>query len=175
MNAISNKRVEVVLDPSFLFNFMDKAVRPKEKCYILVYGVFSQQMIERILSYAHFTGKKTISISYGRPWCDLDLDTLSPFQWLGYFANCDCVITTMYHGMIYAILNQKEFCMFRTPYRKNKLGDLPQALGISNRILDEDVSIEDVFKEKIDYSKVNPQVQKFRCRSERFLLEALQS
>ena len=175
MRAISNKPVQIVLDPTFLVDLKPEAITPHERGFILIYGFFSEKMIHHILEYARFVGKKTVSVGYNQPWCDVSLDTLSPFQWLGYFANCDCVITMMYHGMIFSVLNQKDFCMFSTPYRKHKIGNLISDLGLSKRIVDEDGSIKDVFAEEIDYSKVNTRIETRRRQSEKFLLGALQS
>jgi len=175
MRAISDKPVQIVLDPTFLVDFKSEAILPCDKGFILVYGAFNRNMVHRILEYARFVGKKTVSVGYRLPWCDISLDTLSPLQWLGYFANCDCVITTMFHGLIYSLLNEKEFCMFRTPYRGNKLGNLPSDLGLSNYVVDENASLKDVFARQIDYSKVNPTIETRRRQSEKFLLEALQA
>jgi len=175
MRAISDKSVRVVLDPTFLVDLRSEAVLPREKGFILVYGAFSSEMARKIVEYARFVGRKTISVGYRLPWCDVSLDNLSPFQWLGYFATADCIITTMFHGMIYSILNQKEFCMFITPYRQNKLGGFPSDIKLSDRVVDEDVSLKDVFSRKIDYSQVNSILQTKRGESAKFLLEALQA
>lgn len=173
MSAISKKTVQIVLDPTFLVDLRPEAVTPNERGFILVYGAFSEKMIHQILEYARFVGKKTVSAGYSLPWCDIHLGTLSPFQWLGYFANCDCVITTMYHGMIFAVLNQKEFCMFSTPYRKHKGGNLLSDLGLSNRVIDENASIKGVLAKEVDYSTVNALIETQRRQSEEFLLAAL--
>ena len=133
----------------------------------------SEKMARQVTEYARSAGKKTISVGYHRPWCDISLPALNPFQWLGYFVNCDCVITTMYHGMIFAALNRKEFCMFSTAYRKHKIGNLLSDIGLSHRFLDESEPISEVFNEKIDYSKVNPLIESKRHESEEFLLDAL--
>jgi polysaccharide pyruvyl transferase WcaK-like protein len=175
MRAISDKPIQIVLDPAFLVDLRSEAVLPGDKGFILVYGAFNRNMVHRILEYARFVGKKTVSAGYRLPWCDISLDTLGPFQWLGYFTNCDCVITTMFHGLIYSILNEKEFCMFSTPYRENKLGNLPSDLGLSDFVVDENTSLKDVFARQLDYSKVNPTIEAKRRQSEKFLLEALQT
>ena len=175
MRLIDNRSVQIVLDPTFLVDLRPEAVLPDEKGFVLVYGAFSKKMVHQVLEYASFAGKKTISVGYRLPWCDISMDTLSPFQWLGYFTNCDCVITTMFHGLIYSLLNEKHFCMFSTAYRANKLGNLPSDLGLSNYILDENASLKDVLARPIDYSKVNPTIGTKRRQSEKFLLEALKS
>lgn len=175
MRAISRKPVQVTLDPCFLVDLKAEAITPHERGFILIYGLFSKTMIDQVLEYARSVGKKTVSVSYNRPWCDICLDTLSPFQWLGYFAACDRVITTMFHGMIFSLLNQKGFCMFSTPYRQNKVGSFLSDLGLSNRFVDEGGSIKDAFAEEIDYSQVNARIETKRRQSKEFLLKALQS
>ena len=175
MRAIRKKPVQITLDPCFLVDLEPEAITPNERGFILIYGAFSKKMVWQILEYARFVGKKTISAGYNLSWCDISLDTLSPFQWLGYFANCDCVITTMFHGMTFSLLNQREFCMFSTPYRKNKVGNFLSDLGLSNRFVDENESIKDAFAGEIDYSKINARIETKRCQSEEFLLGALQS
>ena len=175
IRAISKKPVQIALDPCFLVDLKPEAITLHDAGFILIYGFFDKTMIRQVLEYARSVGKKTVSAGYNLPWCDTSLDTLSPFQWLGYFAACDRVITTMYHGMIFSLLNQKEFCMFSTPYRKNKVGNFLSDLGLSNRFVDENESIKDAFVGEIDYSGVNARIEKKRRQSEDFLLSALQS
>jgi hypothetical protein len=176
MSSISNRPVEVVLDPTVLVDLRSEAILPEEEDFILIYGYFfSPQMISAILDYVHSTGRKTISVGYRLPWCDLSLDALSPFQWLGYFATCDCVITTMFHGMIYSILNHKDFCMLETSYRRNKVGNLLYELDIPGRMINENESIKDVFTDRIDFLKVDKLLEKKRVCSKEFLLKALKS
>lgn len=175
MRAITKKPVQITLDPCFLVDLKPEAIMPHDAGFILIYGFFNKTMIHQVLEYTRSVGKKTVSVGYNRPWCDTSLDTLDPFQWLGYFATCDRVITTMFHGMTFSILNQKEFCMFSTPYRKNKVGNFLSDLGLSDRFVDENEPIKDAFAEGIDYSRVNARIETRRCQSEEFLLSALQS
>ena len=175
MAAITKNPVQTVLDPTFLIDLGVEATTPRHRGFILVYGFFTKRMKQQVLDYARSLGKITVAIGYAVPWCDSSLATLSPFEWLGYFKNCDSVITTMYHGMIYAILNEKEFCMFSTPYRENKVGNFLTDLSLSDRFLGKDEPIESAFAQKIDYSKVNAQIEAHRRESESFLLGALQS
>lgn len=175
MRAITKKPVQITLDPCFLVDLKPEAITPHNAGFILIYGFFNKTMIHQVLEYACSVGKKTVSVGYNLPWCDIRLDMLNPFQWLGYFAACDCVITTMFHGMIFSLLNQKEFCMFSTPYRQNKVGNFLSDLGLSNRFVDKDGSIKGAFAEEIDYSQVNARIETKRRQSKEFLLKALQS
>lgn len=175
MRTISDKPVQVVLDPMLLFDLKPQAITPREHGFILVYGFFTAKMKSQVLEYARSMGKKTISVSYFNPWCDVSLDTLSPFEWLGYFSACDCVITTMYHGMVAALLNEKIFCMFITPYRENKLGNFPSKIGLSRCFVDENGSVADALAMDIDYPEVTRLINTWRHESAEFLLRALRS
>jgi polysaccharide pyruvyl transferase WcaK-like protein len=175
IRAIGRKPVHVVLDPCFLVDLRPEAIAPTEREFILVYGHFSKTMADQIVKYARLMGRKTVSVGYRYPWCDVNLDTLSPFAWLGYFLACDCVITTMFHGTVFSLLSQKDFCVFSTPYRTNKIGNLLSEVGLPNRFVGEDAFIKDTFAEKIDYPAVNARIEAKRRQSEEFLLGALQS
>ena len=175
VRSISNKPANIVLDPTYLVDLKSKAILPEDENFILVYGFFNEQMALKIAEYANSLKKRTISIGYDHKWCDVSLGRLGPFEWLGYFIKSDRVITTMYHGMIFSLLNSKEFCMFSTVYRKNKVGTFLKDINLSDRIIDENGSLHDVFKNEIDYSVVNPDINMLRGRSVDNLLNALKN
>ena len=153
---------------------MPQAVRSKEEDYILVYGGFDNSMVSQIVEYKKLIGKKLISVGYRNPWSDVNFITLNPFEWLGYFANASCIITSMYHGMIFSILNQKEFVMFNTPYRTNKIGNLMTELGVSNRLISRDDTLKEaMLKAPIAYPQVIQRIQPKRESSINFLKRAL--
>ena len=175
MRGISRKPVQIVMDPTFLVDIQMESIRPRERGFILVYGFFDAAMMRQVREYARYVGKRTLSAGYQCAGCDISLDTLSPFEWLGYFATCDCVITTMFHGMVFSLLNQKEFCMFSTPYRKKKVGTFLSDLELSNRFVNSGGAITEAFAEPIDYLRVSARLAIWRRESEKFLLGALQS
>lgn len=173
MEDISGKSVPVVLDPTFLADLSEQAVLPDDKGYILVYGFFSQPMIDSIRRYADQSGKRTVAVGYRQEWCDENRDMISPFEWLGYFRNCDCVVTTMFHGMIYSILNRKRFCMYVTDYRRNKLGTLLEDTGLASRAVDEKANLGSILEAEADYAKAFVVIDEKRQYSKQYLNEAL--
>jgi polysaccharide pyruvyl transferase WcaK-like protein len=173
MEGITGRPVPVVLDPTFLVDLSDQAVLPDDDGYILVYGFFTQPMIDSIRRYADQSGKRTVAVGYRQDWCDESRDVISPFEWLGYFRNCDCVVTTMFHGMIYSILNQKRFCMYVTDYRRNKLGTLLKDIGFDSRAVDETANLEGVLEAACDYDKAMAVIDEKRAYSKQFLNRAL--
>ena len=164
---------EKVLDPAFLTDFRSEASAVKERDFILVYGFFSEEMRRKIRAYAARNNKRTVGVGYYLPWCDVSYDTLSPSQWLGFFAASDAVITTMFHGMIFSLLNRKEFFMFSTPERVCKVGRFLADLGLAHRMGDHASDVEGAFATPISYDRVFDLIDVKRQRSERFLLASL--
>ncbi len=173
MSQIGIEDAIKVLDPTFLVELSKRAIIPKERDFVLIYGFFSDEMICHIKEYVRFIGKKTIAVSYPCKWCDKSLETLGPFEWLGYFAICDRVITTMYHGALFSIQNSKEFCMYSTPYRENKVGGLFDELGIKDRFVNDSASLIDVFNHPLDYKFIKTRVEARVNESGEFLLATL--
>lgn len=164
-----------VVDPTFLYDFSSRAVMPEEKDYILVYGAFTNTMIDAVKQYSKSEGKKIVSVGYPCKWADVSYDTLDPFQWLGYFLGSDKIVTTMYHGLLFSIHSNKEFCLFSTPYRKNKVGSLLERLGIENRFVEENVDLKKVFAEPLNYQLINSNRDKLVDASKAYLKGSLLS
>lgn len=163
-----------VLDPVFLADFAADAIHPRERDYLLVYGyAFSEEMKREILNYAAEKGLRTLSAGYRHDWCDKSLDMLGPFEWLGYLLDSTCVVTTMFHGFLLSLINNKNFCMFTTPYRANKLGTLPTELGVGHRVVGEGESVSSAFMTPIDFEHVNALTAPRREASINYLLNAL--
>lgn len=173
INKILNRKVPITLDPTFLVDLSSEAISTSDSNYILVYGFFNKQMVRQITKYARSVGKNTVSIGYRRDWCDYSFDTISPFQWLGFFKNCECVITTMFHGMIFSILNKKKFCMIKSPYRIYKVGNFLNELGLSKNFIDDNGQICASLKRNVDYNKVHAIIDEKRFISRNYLIEAL--
>lgn len=174
MRGITGKPAPVVLDPTFLTDLSDQAVRPDGEGYILVYGFFEPSMVRSIREHARRTGKRTVSLGYRLEWCDEIRDAVTPFEWLGYFQNCDCVVTTMFHGMIFSILNRKRFCMFVTDYRRNKIGTLLEDTGLARLAVAGDGDLRDALEAAVDYDEAFRVIDEKRSFSRRYLREALE-
>ncbi|MFV0347369.1 MAG: polysaccharide pyruvyl transferase family protein [Halodesulfovibrio sp.] len=173
VQGITGTAAPIVLDPTFLTDLSAQAVLPEEKDYILVYGFFSPPMVESIRAYARKAGKKTVALGYYREWCDVNRDIITPFEWLGYFMQSDCVVTTMFHGMIYSILNRKPFCMFMTDYRRNKVGTLLDDAGLAHAIAVQHDDPAAVLNGHFDYAAAYASIDAKRAFSRNYLAQAL--
>lgn len=171
---ITGRPAPVVLDPTFLTDLSAEAVLPEDQDFILVYGFFTPAMITGIQTHAARTGLKTLAVGYRQPWCDESRDIVTPFEWLGYFQKCSCVVTTMFHGMIYSILNGKPFCLYVTDYRRNKLGNFLIDTGLAHLAVEETADLAGVFQAEVDYERVHAKLEEKRHFSKQYLQEALE-
>ena len=84
------------------------------------------------------------------------------------------VITTLFHGTVFSIKYNKEFCVILEPYRVNKIKDMLYELNLDNRIVnDNDKDFDKIFTNKIDYEFVNKNLEAMLIDSRNYIAEAL--
>lgn len=171
---IPEKSAIKVLDPTFLHNFDGEEVECRYKNFILLYTAgMSETDAKKIYDYAKGEGKKLIAIGYYNKFCDLNIINIDPFEWLGYFKAADKIITTMFHGTVFSIKYNKQFCVISDPYRTNKLKDLLLELNLDNRVLKPNMSIKEIFTNEINYRIINEKLEGKIRNSKKFLADAL--
>lgn len=177
----SKKDAQVVLDPTFLVDYNDGFLSDVDyRDYILLYLTgMSEEEVFRLKKIAKKLNKKLISIGYFYKACDINIVNLSPFEWINYFKKADYIITSSYHGTIFSIKNQKEFCSIITKAKSNKITHLLKMLKIENRLIEKDSNMEEQIEilfdngTSIDYSKLNDQLNNKINESEFFLKEVI--
>lgn len=174
VEKIGRKDAALVVDPVFLIDIPINNVNFYEKDFILVYATgLPLELQEEVRSYAKKTGKKLISVGYFNPCCDGNIVAIDPFTWLDYFQKASCVITSMFHGTMISIKYEKQFCTLVDPYRTNKFKPIMEKLGLTNRIKGKGMSLEKIFENNIDYSRVNESLNPFIEESKNYLDQAL--
>ena len=97
---------------------------------------------------------------------------LSPFEWAELFRRAEYVFTGTFHGVVFSILNKKNFRVWASiDSRVKKIAVLLRQFGIANRDLTSDVRIRDDVK--IDYDAVYRTVDRLRAESSDYLLRAV--
>ncbi len=97
-------------------------------------------------------------------------------EWIQRIGGASFVVTDSFHGVAFSVLYKRQFMVTRNHNgRDSRFEDLLCELGLENRIFDsiEEMSLTDVWKEQIDYSKVTPKLEKLRESSWNFLKNAL--
>lgn len=195
VNNISRNKAELVCDPTILLTKEDwekigtKNRLIKEKyilCYFLGNNLEHRKFAERL---REKTGCKIVSLNhadeyvkYSDVFCDYSPFDIGPREWINLMKNAEYICTDSFHGTVFSILFNKIFFDFRRHSNKNKnntnsrIDSLLDVAGISNeRILNGNEEIEDVLKYEIDYMSVNKNMKKFREKSQKWLLDAIEN
>lgn len=155
IESFSEKKAELVLDPTLLVDSFEKYIKypdKNEKDYIVIYGYkFTEEEKNKILKFANENNKKIYSLGFRKDWCEnLDIDI---FEFLGYMKNADYCITNTFHGLLFSMILEKEFVIF--PRDNVKVIDVMERFQIEDRngMISED--LKDIFASVVDYQKIN--------------------
>ena len=166
-----NINAEIVLDPIFLidneFNlFLEEKNRIVSENYCLIYGqFFSKNEINIIINICKIKKLKLVSIGYYNNWVDLNLTEIDPSDFLNIFKYADNIFTSMFHGVLFSVKYNKPFWFTNDPYRKNKLDYFIDTMKIKDRMISQNISIDD----KIDYISINIELEKQKKMSKKFI------
>ena len=175
-----NQSAQIVLDPTFLIEFEEFQSVPKHpKEYLLLYTVkdFSREQEKRIKSWINSISElknlPIISLGKASNIAHINLVSVDPVQWLGYFRNASYIITNSYHGTIFSLKFKRSFTVF-TARDNVKIKDLLKTLGLENRIIEE--KEYDVYPQQsmnIDYDLVCKILQEEITKSKNYLFNAI--
>lgn len=95
--------------------------------------------------------------------------------WLESIMNAEKVIIDSFHGMVFAIIFNKQFVVLGNEKRgMARFQSLLSALGISERLVNSNISPQSsLFEKVIDYEAVNERLVQLRHESSAILLESL--
>ena len=96
-------------------------------------------------------------------------------KWLLLLKNCDYLITDSYHGVIFAIIFEKDFvCIPKSEISATRYNDLFKDLSITPTIIKNKEEIINILNLSIiDYSAVNIKLIQLINKSRKFLLDSL--
>ena len=165
--------VEVVLDPIFLHDFNgEMESRQPEKNYIMVYTIGLDAAVQcKLKEYAARNGKKLISVGYLNSFCDSNVIGIGPFEFLNYLINADEIVTSMFHGVLFSIKFNKQFCIVIDPYRINKLSAVTKMFKIEDRIFND--NFDDIFNKRIDSGFIQDVIEREKMKSKEFIINSV--
>lgn len=173
LSKISDKKVDVCLDPTLLLSEEDwKKYLKKPKYnsdYIFSYFVgvtknnylvldkLSSKLQKKVLSYSE-NPKESNKLDC----CYTD----DPFQFITNIYNSSVVFTSSFHATVFSIIFNKEFYCMIPKNKGNRIINLLNKLGLNSRMINEVSDLEKIdFNKKIDYSKVNSILESERKKS----------
>ena len=193
VKELSNKTAKLVCDPTLLLTKKewDEFATPKRiikdkyiLCYFLGKNVDHRKFAERLRKE---TGYKIVSLNhadeyvkYSDVYADIIPYDIGPKEWINLIKNAEYVCTDSFHGTLFSLLFNKMFFDFRRHSAKNKnstnsrIDSLLKIAGVSNeRILTGNEDIKKVINYKINFKKVNKNIEKFRITSIKWLLDSI--
>lgn len=177
VKQISDRDAQIVLDPTFLWDFNTdlNIIKPKIKGdYVIVYGSsFSQELIDGARAYCQKNNLKLVclnSLHDKFDWCDITINQneLDPFEWAGYFKYADAVMTCTFHGLIFGLIFNKRLAFHPTAFIMHKAASIIEAFGL-NDVLINFTSFEEKVEWEWDYSVINRKIEEAKAVSLEFL------
>lgn len=177
ITEIRNETITRVVDPTFLFKSPVFPVQIVEKPYMLFYycdGLPDEEK-DKIIQFA---SANNLCV-YGAGECDTSYTditvNITPFQWVWMFQNAKYVITGTFHGVVFSMLNHRQFACFVTnPSRKKKISSLLEEFQLTNRQCQGLASdILTTLQAEIDYNTVELFFELRRKESRKFLIDSI--
>ena len=141
IKEVFNRECEKVLDPTFLWDFENDsniATPNIEEDYVLVYGTFfTDDMILNVKRFCENKNLKIIclnSLDDKNDWSDVQInqESLTPFEWVGYFKKAKYIMTCTFHGLMFGIIFKKPIIFNQTDFILAKSDFLIKYLELSD-------------------------------------------
>lgn len=167
---------DIVLDPTFLYDFSSITDESKDMKYILVYSFDSlDEYSENIVSYAKEHSMNIICAGRHCDWANKSYESIGIRKWLGLFKNASLVITDSFHGTVFALKNKKRFVLMGREDKINKINDLMSECGLTIAYYQTTMSISDYLNEPFSYDEINKRIEIKRKASLEYIKTALES
>lgn len=165
LQELTDKEIYLVCDPTFLIDKAEykkyiKKTIDEEYIFLYLFKDLSEEYKKQLIDYAYRNNLKIISGTNESNFCDETIVN-TPYNFLSYMYYAKYVITDTFHGTAFSINLKKQFVVINR--QKNKVNELLKRLKLNDRLVD-DVKIDELFNQKIDYVK-NDEIHKFKRNS----------
>lgn len=186
LESFLQKNVEVSLDPTLLLTAQDwdgvankrRIKHPYILCYLLTWN-------EHYLQYARdYADQRNLPLyifsnnEKYRPFADRMI-AAGPSEFISSFRDASFILTDSYHGTIFSIIHEKEFITYKRfrdtdgHNQNERLNNLFNITGITNRFLAENELSLNVFGDPINYVMVSNKLKDKRMESIAYLKNAI--
>lgn len=124
----------LVLDPCLQFP-PERAAPLRRAPYALVYGHDFPEWVGPVArDWARQHGLQLLSLGYRNAFADVQWLEANPGGFASAMTGASAVITTMFHGVVFALNAGVPFAAVSSHYRATKLGDLAALVGVERNI-----------------------------------------
>lgn len=187
------ENVQVVLDPTCLVGaevympFIQKDNRVKPYLFLYYVNVIDKGDLSwnQVKEFINAKGLEIKSVSASGYYPSFDIIPehenllLTIPEWLDSVYHADYVVTTSFHGVVFAILMHRSFVSIpiKGMYSSgnDRIVSLLDNLGLTDHVLTANRTVSDILSMPVDWNSVDARLKVLRKRSEEFLTHALQS
>ena len=176
IKELTGRNVPQLINPTFLLskeNWESVEVKPHFRGkYILLYIM---QRDDSVYEYARKVkerlGLPIIEISrygYNPGFIDKTYINLGPAEFLGLFHEAECICTNSYHGLVYSLIYEKDFCLVPCKRFTSRINSLLELFHIKS-----DCNAEESFITEYDKAFVKETIIQERTKAMHYLETAL--
>lgn len=182
LKEILGKEVKVVLDPTLLLTHqqwckVSKPVSIKEK-YVLVYYIDEiAECVEYARKIADKNNLKVVMMSNTFkpfPGVDKNIPFCGPGEFLWLFDHAEYVVTNSFHGTAFSVNFNRPFISVIKRNSPQRAQTLLCNIGLPDRLLT-DIDQVDQLSNEINWQNVNDKLNKLRCDSAEYLINAVEN
>lgn len=153
----TGEKPTIVVDPTWITGIeVDIDSRFAKELHLYGYGNIEKSLADQIKIYAKKHGLTIVSYGYRHDWADKIVMNITPMEWLVRLRSAHSVITTTFHGTLYALKYNKAFVTIANQWSQAKVRMPLQLTDTLERMVTEDMRIDILLDKHIEESKVNP-------------------
>ncbi|HZY68927.1 MAG TPA: polysaccharide pyruvyl transferase family protein [Devosia sp.] len=168
---------ELVLDPCLQFaDRIPAGDDADEGGYVALYGhSFPHWFSRAVREWADRRGLELLSFGYRNEWAHREWLDAGPEAFPGFIRGASAVVTNFFHGCVFSLVKERPFVCAPSDYRNNKVRDLLDLLGASERLVGEDrlTGLDDLLSRPAGTATYS-RIEQLRGTSSRYLDHALQ-
>lgn len=176
-----NLKATQVLDPTLLLdNYSELVSNVKQRNEVVCFKLeYNTDFVKSVLFIRSKLNLKTTLLYSVYPRFSFDKSVMfcSPIEWLKYIASAKLVITDSYHGLVFALIFNKNFIILGGNRKKTtRIRSLLKIVNLESRFLenyDQLIKKQHLLYENIDYDFVNRILEDKRKESLDFLKNAI--
>lgn len=170
---------QINIDPVLIWDWTNelKKLREVGKDYILLYSypgrINDKDEVDDVIAFAKAKNLPIIPILSEYSWCEDTIFPDPPIEVLRYFKSAKYIITDTFHGTIFSIITEKQFCTIIRESNYQKLTSLLDKFNLSKRAYNKFQSLVALLDDTIDYDYVRSIRLEERNKTEEYLSKKL--
>ena len=163
------------LPSDYAFVYHVNIERDDLPCWSLFNRYNNKAGLKAVAVHANGEGKAKEAVEFLHPEATYVYPTIQ--EWIRLIDGSRYILTTSFHGMVFAILLHKPFFVSLRPKSmfagNDRVTDILSALGLSDRVVTTETDVETMLRQPIDWDAVDARLEALRSRSMTYLTNSL--